>query len=386
MASRRIPSYRCYKPKNLGLVVINGRQHYLGPHGSPESLAEYHRLIQEYLAGVPTPTSGIAPAPEMTINELIVAYWERHVTTYYVKNGRPTSEQDNVRQALRFLRRLYGHTPALGFGPSGLKAVGQAMIDAGRCRALINKDICRIRGLFRWAVENEMVPVAVLEALKAVAGLRQGRSAAKEAEPIGPVPVETVEATLPYLSPQVAAMVRLQLLTGARPGEVTCLRPDDIDRRGGEVWVYRPREPKTEHFDRERVIFLGPRAQEVLRPWLDRPGESFCFSPAEVVASKETSKARSRGARSVRKAAPKRRPGPRYTKDAYRVAVRRACRKAGVTTWSPVQLRHTAATLIRAKYGLEAAQTVLGHSKADVTEIYAERDRARALAVMTEIG
>jgi hypothetical protein len=27
-----------------------------------------------------------------------------HAQAYYVKDGRPTSEQDNIRQALRFVR------------------------------------------------------------------------------------------------------------------------------------------------------------------------------------------------------------------------------------------------------------------------------------------
>jgi hypothetical protein len=35
---RRIPSYRHYKPKDLGQVVLNGRYHYLGKYGTPESL------------------------------------------------------------------------------------------------------------------------------------------------------------------------------------------------------------------------------------------------------------------------------------------------------------------------------------------------------------
>ena len=54
--------------------------------------------------------------------------------------------------------------------------------------------------------------------------------------------------------------------------------------------------------------------------------------------------------------------------------------------WSPLQLRHTAATEIRARFSLEAAQTVLGHAKADVTQIYAERDLVKARTVMAEIG
>jgi integrase len=77
---------------------------------------------------------------------------------------------------------------------------------------------------------------------------------------------------------------------------------------------------------------------------------------------------------------------PRYDRRAYRQAIVRACQKAGVPPWSPLQLRHTAGTAIRARYGLEAAQAVLGHAKADVTQVYAERDLAKARAVMSEIG
>ncbi len=79
-------------------------------------------------------------------------------------------------------------------------------------------------------------------------------------------------------------------------------------------------------------------------------------------------------------------PGSRYTKDAYRVAIQRAARRAGVAPWTPLQLRHTAASLIRGRYGLEPAQVVLGHSHAEVTQIYAERDLKLAVRIMTEIG
>jgi hypothetical protein len=68
----RIPKYRHFKPKNLGLVVIGGRQHYLGPYGSPESVAEYNRLIQEFLATGATSRNGADP--ELTVHELILAF------------------------------------------------------------------------------------------------------------------------------------------------------------------------------------------------------------------------------------------------------------------------------------------------------------------------
>ena len=55
--------------------------------------------------------------------------------------------------------------------------------------------------------------------------------------------------------------------------------------------------------------------------------------------------------------------------------------------WHPHQLRHTAGTLIRREFGLEAAQLALGHSSAKVTDaVYAERDAARVIEVMKRIG
>ena len=91
-----------------------------------------------------------------------------------------------------------------------------------------------------------------------------------------------VEATLPHLPKIVADMVRFERLTGCRPGEVCQLRPSDIDRTLA-VWAYRPGSHKTEHHDRERVIFIGPKAQEVILPYLLRDAAAYCFSPAESI-------------------------------------------------------------------------------------------------------
>ena len=54
--------------------------------------------------------------------------------------------------------------------------------------------------------------------------------------------------------------------------------------------------------------------------------------------------------------------------------------------WNPHQLRHTAATEIRRTFGLEAAQVVLGHSAADVTQLYTERDLNLAREVAAKLG
>jgi integrase len=54
--------------------------------------------------------------------------------------------------------------------------------------------------------------------------------------------------------------------------------------------------------------------------------------------------------------------------------------------WSPNRLRHSAATEVRRRFGLEAAQHVLGHASANTTEIYAERDAAAAQEIARKIG
>ena len=52
----------------------------------------------------------------------------------------------------------------------------------------------------------------------------------------------------------------------------------------------------------------------------------------------------------------------------------------------PNQLRHLFATEVRTAYGLEAAQVLLGHSRADVTQVYAEWNLTLAARVANEIG
>ena len=104
---RKVPSYRHYKPKNLGLVVINGKQHYLGRYGTPESLAEYHRLIQESLTPGSTPRPRQAEKAELTVGGLLLAFWEHAEKHYRSPDGKPTGELDNYRDALRPRRIIW---------------------------------------------------------------------------------------------------------------------------------------------------------------------------------------------------------------------------------------------------------------------------------------
>lgn len=152
------------------------------------------------------------------------------------------------------------------------------------------------------------------------------------------------------------------------------------------------------------------RAQGVLRPYLLREKESYCFVPAdserkrraELTAARRIPVSYGKRPGTNRKRNPQRSAGQRYTTDSYRRAIDRGCDKAFPAPedstpeqarqwklehrWAPNRLRHSAATEIRKRFGLEAAQVVLGHSAADVTQIYAERDLAKAAEVIKQVG
>lgn len=149
------------------------------------------------------------------------------------------------------------------------KIVRPAMIDAGHSRKHINKNIDRLRRMFKWAAAEELISASVPQSLGMVAGLRCGRTEARETDPIVPVDYETVAATIQHLPEVVADMVRLQRLTGMRLQEICSIRLCNIDRTG-EVWIYVPDVHKTEHHGRKRRVFIGPKGQVVLLRYLAR--------------------------------------------------------------------------------------------------------------------
>src|SRR5262249_12604965 len=146
--------------------------------------------------------------------------------------------------------------------PAQLLAEGSAL-----SRGVINRRVGRIVRMFKWGVSEELVPEGVWRALTTVRGLEKGRTGVRETEPVRPVAPEVVAATLPYLLPPVRALAELQLATGMRPGEACAMRGCDLDA-GGDVWLYRPRQHKTAHRGKERVVALGPKAQAVVAPFL----------------------------------------------------------------------------------------------------------------------
>ena len=427
------PKYRKHRASGQAVVTIDGKDHYLGPYGTKASKAEYDRLVGEWLAGGRRlPSQSVS---DLFIAEVVNAFL-KHAAEYYRKpEGTRTSEYDNFRDALAPLLRLYGRTPAMEFGPLGLKALRQEMIRLGWCRTNINRQTVRIRHVFKWAAGNEMIPASVYQNLQAVQGLKAGRSDAKESEPVEPVAEAHVEATLKHVNRYVRGMAELQLLTGMRPGEVCAMRGCDIDTTG-KLWLYKPETHKTAYRGHARVIYLGPKAQEKVQEFFKPNMQAYLFSPADAMQEIRAQRHENRktpmscgnkpGTNCARK--PKKAPTDRYTVESYCHAIHAACdavfspetplarqkvkgkkgqrwetylewqQRLGPEKWAevrkwiqdhrwhPHQLRHTAGTKLRKEFGLEAAQVILGHKTLTVTQVYAQKNIDSAQAIMTKIG
>lgn len=335
------------------------------------------------------------------IASLVRAYMD-YANGYYVDSeGNPTSEPVSIKYALKPLVELFPNLPIEEFGPLRLKEVRQRMIESGCCRKLINKRISIIRRMFKWAVSDQIVSAVILHALQSVVGLKRGRSKAKESKRILPVDEKYVYMVLPYTTKVVTAMIELQLLTGMRPGELVIMRPCDIDRTG-RIWHYYPYKYKTQHLDDptlRRIISIGPKGQEILRAFLLRKEETYCFTPEESEKDRREKQYKLRKTPlscgnkpgSNTKDDPRRRPGRAYDSTSYGRAIRyaiKAARKSGlqVPDWTAYQLRHTAATKVRKEFGYESAGAALGHTNMSATAIYAERNQGLADEAARRLG
>jgi integrase len=394
----KAPAYRKKSGRNQAVVTLPDaetgcrREYPLGPYDSEESWSRYWYLIEQWrAAGERLPGDTDAGKRRLTtgptVSRVIAQYWPE-AEAYYAK-----SKALDIKAALRTLRTIHGATTAAEFGPKALREVRGAMLAQDLARTTINGRVNQIRAMFKWAASHELVPAGVHQALQTVPGLRKGEHGVREGRNVQPVPEAHIDAIKPHVAAQVWSLIRLQLLTGARGGELLIMRPMDLDR-SGKVWLYKPESHKGAHRGHGRTIYIGPEGKRVLKPYLDRSPHRYLFSPAEAAEAafkrrrenRKTPKGQGNGPGTNRKEQPRRKARECYTRHSYQKAIERACDKAGVPRWHPHQLRHNAGTYLRREFGIEAARLILGHSSAGITEVYAEADREKAKEIISRIG
>ncbi len=392
-----------YHISGQSVVRIDGRDFYLGRHDSAESLARHAVLIAEYQAGGLSLPEGFdqetlylraralvaSPAELLESHQANMPILVKHITAAYrvhLKKTYANSKADMDRR-LGVCKDIDAHEAsslAKAYGPKALQAQRERWVLSGKSRKYCNCLTNNTIRMFRWAVGQELVEASVWERLKSIEPLREGQTEAHENSPIKPVALADVRATAKELPPVLKAMVRIQIATGMRPNELCTMKPSDIDRSGTE-WMYRPLHHKNKRKGKLRAIPILGDAKEALIDYMNRSPDAYCFSPAESVAWHNATKRANRKSKvqpsqlDRSKDNPEVQPGDCYTPDSYRRAISRAAKRAKVRPWFPYQLRHLNLTEIRDSLGVEHAQAMGGHSRIDMTEVYAKLSERKAI-------
>ncbi len=335
-----VPTHLIRSDTGMGFIKWELQLYYtsIDPIEANRRYLEYCRNIDIYGHPVP-PTFAVG---------IMVADVATRYHVHIVKTKPPESKEDRpIGVAMRWLAQV--DCPADKFTPARLVALRQLWVDDGQSVSTIAKKHNYILNAFRWAAQMDLVAATVWSALQTVQKLKPGRSACKQPRKVHPVERATIEAVMPFLSAQVAALVEFQWLTGCRSAEALTVTTAEIQGN-----IYSPAKHKNAFRGKRRVIFLGPKSRELVTRWATDDPNKPLFD--------------------------------QMTSCEYGKRIKRACKRAGVAHFCPHQIRHAHGTLVREQYGLDAAQAALGHSSARTTEIYAEVSKGLAQKVADDIG
>ena len=342
-----IPRYVLHSSGRARIYFDKEFRYLPGPYGSPESWARFHEMCDVVAATGKLPPDDAKKQQPLTVQELGYRYLTYCVDYYGCTANR--NEAVNLKYAVESLTLLCGSRLADSIAPADLKAVRKALINKGHVRRSINKRAVQIVALYKWAVEEGLVPADVWHRLQSVKPITPGREGAIDNEPVEPVPESVLAATLAELPADKHAAIRVQRLTGMRSGELLRMSPDQVDMTGMH-WIYTLATHKTRaHIGDTYILIPAPAAAILLERMPAKPDQAwFGWSVGWLAKS-----------------------------------VAKAAIRAGVPHWHPHQLRHNLATEIAERIGLEAAQKVLRHTNPKMTKAYA-RDTIDGLKAVAD--
>ena len=404
---KRPPKLCRNKHRDFAYITVNGKQVYLGKWGSDEAQAAYDRFVIDWAKANQLGQEVDPRTSQPLLLEMICAFIEEF-------RARPVRSDSDLNTYLLLMRRIAELFPDYltdDFRVRDLERLRDSFQSQGfdrrgehreYTRTYLNKLVNRTKSIFAWGVSKDYVSAETAARLKYLQPLRKGRTTAPEPRERHSVTDSDFSAVSNFLPPYYQDIVELLRITGMRPSELTNMRVGNIDQTPeSKIWKYSPEHHKTESSGAARIISLGKRAQTVLAPHLkNRKPEEFVFTPARAMESlwaekrdlwksplqpSQVRRGKERAKRRTEKYNPQLKP------ETIGRMVRKACEKAienGTLkqAWTPYELRHTAITEIRIKYGAEAAQHFAGHSNLNTQKYYDHSADLTAERIALEVG
>jgi integrase len=376
------PPLQHHRASGQARVRYKSRDYYLGAFGSPEAAQAYAKLITQLASGETPDKRTSEKKTELSALPTVSTVIARWLAEESPRYGDNSTEVPQYRYAAQPLIRLYGSLPARDLDCEKLEHVQLAMasgswrnakeraaVDAmkrphGLNRKVLNRQIVRIRTIWRWAERKKLVPPGSYEHLRALPGLRPNDGRVRHPAKRRVAPMTDVNAVVKHLPPVGRVMLLLQWWTGMRSKEVRTMRRDELDTSGA-VWVYRPGKHKRSHAGQSREVTIGVRGQAVLGPWLKSHAGEFVFPPSRRRADSRF---------------------PIYSREGYAQMIGRASELAGVKIRA-YDCRHSAKQRVTRAMGLDFARAYLGQKSLDVTNSYGNAlDLASAIETAKRMG
>jgi site-specific recombinase XerD len=272
------------RDRKLAISWYNGERVYHGLWGTPDAEKNYKRFIAALLESPALPLR-IDKQTDVLVSELAGSFIE-HIESQNMDK----TDVAQFKTVIGYLAGVYGELSVNEFSPKKLKVVQSQMVKAGTLsRKTINKYTGYVKRIFDWGVEEEIVQASVVYALRIVKNLKEGTHGTFDHPEREAVPEWVIAATLPFLSPTVAAMVQVQWLTGCRPSEIFNMRVGDIDRsRGNGLWYYSPKHKTERHIGKKSIVF-GEGAQALIAPYIvSKKTGAAVFSPRTAMKERAT--------------------------------------------------------------------------------------------------
>jgi len=238
-------------------------------------------------------------------------------------------------------------------------------------------------------VSEETVDESVYGVLLTVKLPKEGTSQAPEHNVIESVPKDDYDKTCEKAHPLLEDMIRVHFYGLMRGQDVRLMRWCDIHETDDpRVWHYKPHTHKKAYKNtrktksgkivnkKPRTILLLPESQEILENYRGNDPKAYIFNPGDAMKQlsrhkKVNRQSKVQPSQQLRKTNAKgRKYNACYNANSYKNAIIKAAKRAGVDHWTPLQLRHTGATYIAEKYGMEMARIMLGHENIETTKIY----------------